>query len=477
MRSRLTKELSTQSPVSAPTNHSPEPAQTEQKGPQRTMEANIEMILAAEPNSELENVLIDMLKHVFPNASDAGMAITKAKAWPALIDLGAANVKKDATIGPLLSLIEVFSSHEEFRPEIEKSGSLQLVTDLLTSNEPRSSAMARVTAGSFANIVISDIARKDVDCIHVTKMLCKMAESLLQKDMKDEMNRAAISEIYRALRNLAYNNAQNVRGMASAGAIALVKKALLTTVVDPDAHIQAIGLVLNLAIDSDLNIQRMDEAGVIAMIVKLCSDLAKKEVSKELDTGILTTGLESQLVLSTSTRGLAAIIQAGAAPTLVDIMNRPVVKASPSMLRSSIALLGNLATDSNQCKSILESKGALRVVDAMKAHHQDYHLQEAAAGAIRNFCATETGRIQTVNANGIDALVDAMRTHSEISTVMQNGISALINFVQGNNSNKALVRRAAIIPLVKASLLAHPGSQQLQEVGLFLLQELGVKSL
>ena len=113
----------------------------------------------------------------------------------------------------------------------------------------------------------------------------------------------------------------------------------------------------------------------------------------------------------------------------------------------------------------------------MKLHHSDVQMQEAATGALRNFCVTEAGRAHAATAGGIEAVVDAMRTHAELPRVVQNGISALINLSQNSNKNKASMRRSGVIPLVKGALTAHPGAQQLQEVGLFFLQELGVKSI
>merc|ERR1712086_996239 len=116
-----------------------------------------------------------------------------------------------------------------------------------------------------------------------------------------------------------------------------------------------------------------------------------------------------------------------------------------------MGIIGNMATDSKQGGAILEVQGAASVINAMKLHGDDAQLQEAAAGAIRNFCVSDKGRTHVVNSDGITAVIDAMRTHAEVPRVLQNGISALINLSQNNNKNKAFMRRAGIIPLVKSA--------------------------
>jgi len=297
---------------------------------------------------------------------------------------------------------------------------------------------------------------------------------LLQQDLKDELSKAAVAEIYRALRNLAYDNMQNVGGMASVGGITAIKQALSLQTKGPDLPVQALGFALNLAIGNEVNVQRMDEAGVLASVVKLLTEALD---DSEGDVTLLATLLETLLIFSTQAAGQKGIAQSGSAKILVQGLKKPAIKTQVALSRSIVAIVGNVATDSKQCKAIIDVEGPHAVVTAMKAHHEDPSMQEAAAGALRNFCVTEHGRLHTVNAEGINAIIDAMRTHAETPAVLQNGISALINLVQNNNANKAVVRRAGIIPMVKSALMSHSGAQALQEVGLFFLQELGVKSL
>jgi len=239
-----------------------------------------------------------------------------------------------------------------------------------------------------------------------------------------------------------------------------------------------LGLVLNMVIDNDVNAQRFADAGVVADIVRLCSQLFELAASgKDADETIMAHALDTLLILSTQPSGQKGLSSVGAASMLANGMKVSSINSNVGLMRSMIAVAGNLATDSSQCKIILEAQGVPAVVSAMKLHHGDTQLQEAAAGAIRNFCVTEEGRLHAANAGAIDTVIDVMQTHAESPRVLQNGISALINLSQSNNKNKALMRRNGVIPLVKASLTAHPSAQQLQEVGMFFLQELGVKSL
>ena len=57
--------------------------------------------------SSLQGML--MLCHVA--ATDLGVGLGEAKAWPPLVALGSANIKSESVLGPLLSLVEVFTSY------------------------------------------------------------------------------------------------------------------------------------------------------------------------------------------------------------------------------------------------------------------------------------------------------------------------------------------------------------------------------
>lgn len=335
--------------------------------------------------------------------------------------------------------------------------------------------------GSLANLVISDTVRNDVDSFAVTQKLSKCAESARGKDMKEELNRATAAESYRALRNLAYNNAASTGTIATAGGIAAAKAVLKLPgagVPDSEVQTQALGLVLNLALDHAVNAQRLDEAGIVADMVEMIREILRRAgEGAKIDVALLGQTLDTSLILSTQPAGQKALTKAQATPLLVEAMQAAAVKADPVLARSVVAILGNLATEASQAKAIHKVQGAPAVVEVMKLHNGDAPLQEAAAGALRNMCVDEHGRMHTANADGIAAIIDAMRTHAEVPRVLQNAISALINLCQSSTKNKAAMRRAGVIPLVKSVLQAHPNAQHLMEVGMFFLQELGVKSL
>jgi len=318
-----------------------------------------------------------------------------------------------------------------------------------------------------------------MDSFAVTQKLSKCAEAARKRDQKEELNRAATAESYRAMRNLAYNNAASTGTIATAGALAAAKAVMQLPaegVPDSEVQTQALGLVLNLALEHAVNAQRMEEAGIVGDMVTMVRDLVRKE-GKKADLGLLSQILDTCLILSTQPAGQKALAKAEATPLLVEAITAPAAKADPILTRSVVAILGNLATEASQAKAIHKAQGAPAVVQAMKLHQSDASLQEAAAGALRNMCVDEHGRMHTANADGITAIIDAMHTHAEVPRVLQNAISALINLSQSSTKNKAVMRRAGVIALVKSVLAAHPNAQHPMEVGLFFLQELGVKSL
>jgi len=462
-----------------PSGEGAQQQQQKQQGPVRSVEENIKLLMSEQAVEQREGVLIDLLKHSFPNATDAGEVMNKAGAWSALIAVGKSNIANDVILGPLLSLVEVFSSYDTFRKSLEQVGALPLVTDAIVA-KAKTPAMIRVTAAAFANLVISDMSRSEVDSHQITKVLVEGALELQKKDMTDELTQAAVSECYRAMRNLAYHNGPNAGAIAVSGGVeaaqAIISEAKPGSQPGSDVLIQALGLVLNLAIDHEVNTQKLYEANVIADIVRIASELFGASAGP-LDEALLGHVLDTLLILSTQPSGQKGLAQAGAAPTLAQGINLAALKSQSVLSRAVVAILGNMATEATQSKLILEGQGIPAVLEAMKLHHSDVQMQEAATGALRNFCVTEAGRAHAATAGGIEAVVDAMRTHAELPRVVQNGISALINLSQNSNKNKASMRRSGVIPLVKGALTAHPGAQQLQEVGLFFLQELGVKSI
>ena len=102
---------------------------------------------ANRPIEQVESVAIDLLKHVFPNATECGEAMDKAGAWPSLVEAASQHAKSDAVLGPLLSLVEVFSSYVPFRPSLEKAGAAKIVIQVLDAVQCENAAMVRVTAG------------------------------------------------------------------------------------------------------------------------------------------------------------------------------------------------------------------------------------------------------------------------------------------------------------------------------------------
>jgi len=220
------------------------------------------------------------------------------------------------------------------------------------------------------------------------------------------------------------------------------------------------------------------QAGLIENIVKMTSKLVEAaEAGKKIDEALLGTCLDSLLIISTQPAGQKGLVKAEASTVIVAGTKTALVKSNAALSRSHVAILGNLATEASQSKAMLKAQGAIAVVDVMKMHPDNPQVQEAATGAIRNMCVDETGRLNAANADAINTIIEAMRTHAEIPRVVQNGISALINLSQSSNKNKAAMRRAGVIPLVKASIASHPSAKHLVEVGMFFLQELGVKSI
>jgi len=126
------------------------------KGPERSIDENVKMLLSKDPNrpvEQVESIAIDLLKYVFPNATECGDALEKAGAWNSLIAAGSQHSKSDAVLGPILSLVEVFSSYVPFRPSLEKAGAVKLVTTVLETVQCDSAAMVRVTAGDSPSLV------------------------------------------------------------------------------------------------------------------------------------------------------------------------------------------------------------------------------------------------------------------------------------------------------------------------------------
>jgi len=336
--------------------------------------------------------------------------------------------------------VEVFTSYENFRSELEKAGAINLVSDVITS-EPDSAAMIRVATGSFANLVISDLLRSEVDSFQMTTTLCKLAELSRGRDLSNDLHKAAVAEVYRAMRNLAYNNAANTGTIATAGGIDAIK-AVLKPAQDPEVLVQALGFVLNLALDHDVNTQRLGEAGLIEQVMAvLTAQFELGQAGKQLDDTLLAHALEALLIVSTQPAGLATL-KVDSSKVLIEGMKMSAINSKPGLVRAMIAIIGNMATESKQSHAVIDVHGAEAVVNAMKLHSSDYQLQEAAAGALRNFCVSEKGRARVVNVDGIAVVIDAMRTHAEAPRVLQNGISALINLAQNNNKNKAFMRRA-----------------------------------
>jgi hypothetical protein len=128
-------------------------------------------------------------------------------------------------------------------------------------------------------------------------------------------------------------------------------------------------------------------------------------------------------------------------------------------------------------------EGAIEaVVEALRAHPQVTGVQVHGCLALDNMCqgndAARWARKQrAADAGAIEAVVEAMRAHPQVAHVQQCGCTALGNVCPGGDEEEALARwrrasQAGGRAATAAAMRAHPSNTELQRLGQRLLGQL-----
>jgi hypothetical protein len=123
-------------------------------------------------------------------------------------------------------------------------------------------------------------------------------------------------------------------------------------------------------------------------------------------------------------------------------------------------------TDSNQ-DVVGELGGAEIVVASLQAHPYVEAVQGAGCYALANLVESHPANTAAaVAAGGIEAVVAAMRAHPGSESVLEGGCDALSELVtNGHHANQTAAAAAGAVEALVAALQAHPGSQMVQRSG------------
>jgi Caspase domain len=141
-------------------------------------------------------------------------------------------------------------------------------------------------------------------------------------------------------------------------------------------------------------------------------------------------------------------------------------------LYGSLALgAGTANNDTNKTRA--GSAGVVEVVlDALKLHASNAHVQEEACTVLSNVCSVDAIRTQAGAVGAINAIATSVRNHSDSEGVQLYGLKALLRLTQDHNTHKAMAGEAGVIELTLAALKTHFSSAELQRIACNLIGNL-----
>jgi len=461
------------------------PPQQDPNQPSQSMEANLGKLSTGEELgvSQLEQVLVDILKHSYADAEATSAAIEKASGWTQLVALTAKHSDQEGVLGPAMSIFEVATTSDGPRKLLEEAGGFKLVhrTLLAIQAETAAARMVRPLCSSLANFMVSEQSRAATDVAAASIALGSIVAGLLpQLATNPELPLAALTDAVRAIRNLGYSNSKHTSTMMQADmhrtmATVFAAPVLASTTPDHGLAVQALGAVLNLALDKDENVSQLAEAGLVGAVLQLLGSQTNSDAPGAVNT--VHSCLDTVLVLSTQQSGRSALTGAKPWGTLRGVLDSKHI-SDTSAARSAFAVIGNLATNREAAASLLaeSAESVATLLSAAQQHKASAEVQEAACGALRNI-ASSGGAASLVQLGAVELMVELIAIHENEPLVLQHAISALMPLAQGKHANqvKGKARKLGAIPLIKAALQMHEDVEALQGVGLHFLRELGVK--
>ena len=256
---------------------------------------------------------------------------------------------------------------------------------------------------------------------------------------------------------------------------------------------QALGALLNLALDQDKNVVQLAQLGLVRVVLQLLEHQTKSNVPAAAAT--VHSCLDTVLVLSTQESGRTALAAAEPWSVLGGVLSSNHTR-EPAAARSAFAVIGNLATSREAAAALLAQspQAVSSLLSAVRQHKPNAEVQEAGCGALRNLASSGTlepehskvidicwflagWAASLVELDGAELLVELIAIHEGQPAVLQNAISALMALAQGKQANqvKGKVRKLGAIPLIKAAMQMHEDVESLQGVAMHMLRELGVK--
>jgi len=453
--------------------------------PTQSIEANLG-ILSNDKElgvSQLEQVLVDILKHSYMDAAATSSAVEQASGWAQLVALTTKHSDQESVVGPAMSIFEVATTADDSRKSLEHAGGFRLAHRILLTIDAKSAAprMIRPLCSSLANFMVSDESRAATDVTGASRALGEVVTGLLpQLATNPELPLAALTDAVRTLRNLGYSNSQHTGTMIEAGAHQTLADVFAAPVMTPSAPdhglaTQALGALLNLALDQDKNVVQLAQLGLVRVVLQLLEHQTKSNVPAAAAT--VHSCLDTVLVLSTQESGRTALAAAEPWSVLGGVLSSNHTR-EPAAARSAFAVIGNLATSREAAAALLSQspQAVSTLLSAVRQHKPNAEVQEAGCGALRNL-ASSGWAASLVELDGAELLVELIAIHEGQPAVLQNAISALMALAQGKQANqvKGKVRKLGAIPLIKAAMQMHEDVESLQGVAMHLLRELGVK--
>lgn len=173
---------------------------------------------------------------------------------------------------------------------------------------------------------------------------------------------------------------------------------------------------------------------------------------------------------ATATNGTVQLVRIKEA---IKLMNKH--KKDAKVQETNARLLANLAGTPNGRVMIAKHNGIEALVAAMKQHSQVRLVQECAVAALSNLSASSPGNQQKIaEKKGIEVLIATMNAHLEKPLVQQYGATALRNLTLHNAANKKTMASLKGIEALVNAMKNHPDSASVQQFAADALQNIAL---
>jgi hypothetical protein len=167
-----------------------------------------------------------------------------------------------------------------------------------------------------------------------------------------------------------------------------------------------------------------------------------------------------RLALDATNRTLIGSSAVGGAPAVLAAMRAHVDVVA--VQEWGCEALANLAVDTN--RTLIEPSCVTVVVEAMRAHVDVVAIQIQAGRVFELLARHGIHKAAIREANGVLAIVTAMRTHCDQINLLELAYKVLFYLSDGNPSNMALIASTEVLPSLIVTMCRHVAVPSIQQV-------------